>query len=168
MSARRWMAATVLLLAAWPGAVSAGGGGATCDGYGGAAEIRMRDSCMQPTAAFVSEARTVTVRNDGMVPHTYTAVDGSFDTGTLQPGETADIEAQPGLHRVRCLLHSGEAGQGMTGLLVVGEPFAAAELASAQTAGRSGLVLPLVIALLGAGALALRPLRRRFRGRRVA
>ncbi len=49
---------------------------------------------------------TFAVRNTGNAPHTLTADDGTFDTGTLQPGEetTVTIEAT-GPVAVRCEIH---------------------------------------------------------------
>ena len=83
----------------------------------------MRDNCFAPTAHQLGAGTTVTVVNEGVLPHTLTAVDGSFDTGILEPGESATIEVgEEGIVPFYCTLHSSPAGEGMAGMLLVGEP----------------------------------------------
>ena len=61
--------------------------------------------------------------NRGELPHSLTAADGSFGTGTLQPGQSASIDVgEAAVVRVFCELHGTRQGEGMAGLLVVGEP----------------------------------------------
>lgn len=50
--------------------------------------VSMLDSCFSGTAHFAPTETTITISNDGELAHTFTAVDGSFDSGQLQPGET--------------------------------------------------------------------------------
>jgi plastocyanin len=58
----------------------------------------------------------VTFDNQGEVPHTLTADDGAFDTGTVEPGGTGDITAPsaPGAYPYHCEIHPA-----MTGTLTV-------------------------------------------------
>jgi plastocyanin len=107
-----------------PGVASAGGGGNTsqCPGFAKGATISMLDSCFSGAAHFAPSDTTLTISNDGQIPHTFTAVDGSFDTGQLQPGQTFEIAVdEPGVIEVFCTLHGTAEGQGMAGVLVVGK-----------------------------------------------
>lgn len=102
----------------------AGGGGLAsgCPGFGEGTTISMLDSCFSGTAHFAPSGSTIEVSNDGQMPHTFTAVDGSFDSGEMQPGETFELTVdEPGMYRVFCSLHGTADGQGMAGVLVVGE-----------------------------------------------
>ena len=72
-----------------PGVASAGGGGGSqCPGFATGTTVSMLDSCFSGTAHFAPTETTITISNDGELAHTFTAVDGSFDSGQLQPGET--------------------------------------------------------------------------------
>lgn len=109
----------------FPGAAVAGGGGhfSICPGFNAGDRVSMLDSCFNGTAHFAPAGRVITISNDGVEPHTFTAVDGSFDTGMLQGGEEFDLTIdRPGVYRVWCTLHGTAEGEGMAGVLVVGEP----------------------------------------------
>lgn len=63
----------------------------------------------------VSAGQEIVVVNNDSVPHTLTADDGSFDTGLLQPGQSAVITAPAaGSFSFFCEVHPG-----MTGVLDV-------------------------------------------------
>jgi hypothetical protein len=83
------------------------------------------------------------VQNEGGVPHSFTAVDGSFDTGLLAPGESAEIPlGADGIVRAFRTLHGTAQGAGMAGVLVVGEPSASgAPPYQAAAVGTFGLAL---------------------------
>lgn len=121
---RRVMLVLVILLLA-PGVALAGGGGvdtSACAGYGEGTDISMQDSCFSGTAHFAPSDTAITVTNNGFMPHSLTAVDGSFDTGLLEAGVTADLSvSEPGIYQVFCTLHGTAAGEGMAGVLIVGE-----------------------------------------------
>lgn len=121
---------TVAMLILIPGVAQAGGGGydpSACAGYSEGTEIAMQDSCFSGTAHFAPSDSTITVTNVGLMPHSVTAVDGSFDTGLLDPGATAEISVgETGIYRMFCSLHGTASGEGMAGLLVVGEAVPAA------------------------------------------
>ena len=124
---RNWLFFTIAgLIILWPGAVMAGGGGGgggPCAGFASGTTLVMEDNCFSGVAHFARAGNTLLVRNDGDLPHSFTAVDGSFDTGLLQPGQTARIPLEAdGISRAYCTLHGTADGHGMTGVLVVGNP----------------------------------------------
>jgi plastocyanin len=59
----------------------------------------------------VAAGTTVTVMNDSDEEHTLTADDGSFDTGDLEPGATAELTFdEPGTFAFHCEYHSSMHG----------------------------------------------------------
>jgi plastocyanin len=133
---RRFLVTVVTLLLI-PGVAYAGGGGVDltgCPGYAEGATVVMQDSCFSGVAHFAPSDTTITVRNDGGLPHTLTAVDGSFDTGDVMPGESVELTFdEAGVYRVFCALHGTAAGEGMAGVLVVGEATPATVLSPIDT-----------------------------------
>jgi plastocyanin len=127
-----------------PGVAFAGGGGVDtsgCAGYTEGTTVAMRDSCFAGTAHFAPSDTTITVSNDGQLPHTLTAVDGSFDTGNVDPGSSAELTVdEPGIYRVFCSLHGTADGQGMAGVVVVGEATPASVALPADTSAISDAV----------------------------
>lgn len=120
---RLFVLAAILVMI--PAVARAGGGFVDTSGCAGYAEgdtVSMMDSCFSGTTHFAPSGATITVRNDGELPHTLTAVDGGFDTGSVDPGATAQLTVdEPGVYRVFCGLHGTLDGEGMAGVLVVGE-----------------------------------------------
>src|SRR3990170_8765645 len=53
-----------------------------------AASVSMVGSAFDPADVTVEAGETITWSNDGALPHTATADDGSFDTGALDPGNS--------------------------------------------------------------------------------
>jgi plastocyanin len=150
VSVRRMLLAFAVLMLI-PGAAWAGGGGVDtsgCAGYSEGIEVAMLDSCFEGTAHFAADGEVITVSNDGILPHTFTAVDGTFDTGTVSPGSTAELTVdEPGVYRVFCSLHGTAGGEGMAGVLVVGE---AAPAAGAHPS--DGSVVPVALSSETRGA----------------
>jgi plastocyanin len=132
---RRLLVACVILMLL-PGVAWAGGGGvntSACAGYGEGTVVSMQDSCFAGTAHFAPSGTAITISNDGGLPHTLTAVDGSFDTGQVAPGASKEVTIdEPGIYRVFCSLHGTPQGDGMAGVLVIGEAAAALLPASAD------------------------------------
>ena len=60
----------------------------------------------------VSPGAKVTVRNQDSVPHTLTAVDGSFTTKVIQPGKSATFKApkKAGDNPITCQIHPEMSG----------------------------------------------------------
>lgn len=116
------LAVLAVMVAAAPAFAGGGGGGGghPCRGFASGERIVMRDSCFDGVGHVVEAGTTITVRNAGRMPHTFTAVDFSFDSGVLDAGETWELTVdEPGPVEVRCTLHSNTSGGGMAGLLTV-------------------------------------------------
>ncbi|HEX6301780.1 MAG TPA: hypothetical protein VF148_15075 [Acidimicrobiia bacterium] len=139
---RLFIAVAMLMLI--PAVATAGGGGVDtsgCAGYREGTDLSMKDSCFAGTAHFAPSGTTLTVSNDGELPHTFTAVDGSFDTGEVASGNTAQLSVdEPGIYRVFCSLHGTAQGDGMAGVLVVGDAVPASVAAPADTSAISAAV----------------------------
>ncbi len=120
------LAVVVAVVVAVPAVALAGGGmrqAGACPGFAEGAEVSMLDGCFDGVAHFAAAGAALTIVNDGAAPHTYTAVDGSFDTGTMEAGEEFTLDGiAPGVYRVYCTLHGTASGNGMAGVLVVGDP----------------------------------------------
>ena len=155
---RRLVVAAVILMAV-PGVAWAGGGGVDtsgCAGYSEGVTVAMEDSCFSGTAHFAPSGTAITVDNDGQLPHTLTAVDGSFDTELVSSGSSAQLTIdEPGVYRVFCSLHGTAQGAGMAGVLVVGHatPTAGA-LPAETTAATDARLLEVLDGLEAADAVA--------------
>jgi plastocyanin len=78
------------------------------------------DDAFDPRQITVDAGAEVTWSNSGQNPHTVTADDGSFGSGTLQNGDTFSTTLQaPGSYPYYCELHGGPGGSGMSGVVVV-------------------------------------------------
>ena len=73
--------------------------------------VSIEDFYFEPAEAAVQPGDTVTWTNEGARPHTVTADDGSFDSGTLQPGQSFSwtFEA-PGTVAYHCEIHPSMMG----------------------------------------------------------
>lgn len=77
--------------------------------------VLIKNFAFSPTHLTVAPGATVTVKNLDSSTHTLTANDGSFDTGSIEPGHSATFRApQAGTHPFHCAFH-----QFMTGTLTV-------------------------------------------------
>lgn len=114
------------LLALSPAPARAGGGGGqggACAGFASGPALIMRDNCFEGVAHFAEAGATLEVVNEGELPHSFTAVDGSFDSGVLDGGESVKLRlGEAGLVEIYCVLHGQASGAGMAGVLIVGEP----------------------------------------------
>ncbi len=132
-----------------PVAAAGGGGHSACAGLAYGTRVTMLDNCFNGAAQIVELGTTITVTNRGAVDHTYTAVDGSFDSGTLRTGESARIDVpRAGTFPVYCTLHSSPQGEGMAGLLVVSEDPAEQPRAAAVFPPLAGFGAGLVASVL--------------------
>jgi plastocyanin len=72
------------------------------------AKVEMIDFSFEPATVTIQAGGKVTWQNEGEAPHTATADDGAFDTGTVDPGklksETAAFK-EPGSFSYICEIH---------------------------------------------------------------
>src|SRR5215217_1935525 len=88
------LAAFVLLFAPAVGAQEEGQGVVPVSAY---------DGYFYPADITVPSGTTVVWTNEGDKPHTVTAHDGSFDSGTLYPGESYQVTFyEPGTYTYQC------------------------------------------------------------------
>ena len=109
----------LLALAAVAGGVAAGCGGddddpatpaaAMAQGGGGGEStdlVAIADFAFDPETVTVDAGTKLTWTNDDEAPHTATADDGSFDTGTLKLDDTGAVALdQPGTYTYYCRFH---------------------------------------------------------------
>jgi hypothetical protein len=81
--------------------------------------VAIVDDAFQPAQLTVTAGTTVVWSHDGQNPHTVTADDRAFDSGTLESGGSFSVTFdQAGRVPYYCQIH-GEPGSGMTGVVVV-------------------------------------------------
>jgi len=104
-----------------PGIGVAGGvtGGRSVRQAGQAASVAAVDDEFRAAQLTVTVGTTVVWTNQGQHPHTVTANDRAFDSGTLEGGQTFSVTFdEVGGVPYYCQIH-GEPGSGMTGLVIV-------------------------------------------------
>jgi plastocyanin len=123
----RWMRAGALATAL---IVVALGLGARSVAAQESAAVSIVDFAFQPASVELATGGTVTWTNTGQAPHTVTADDGSFDSGTLSPGATfSQTFATAGTFTYHCNIHPQ-----MTATVIVGGPGGSGSDAQAQAA----------------------------------
>ena len=135
--------------------------------------VSIQDFSFNPGQITVAPGTTVTWTNEGPSPHTTTADDGSWDSGTLQQGEDFSFTFdEPGTYTYHCSIHpdmtasvkvSGGGGGGTTSSSSASMSASMSPMASASASApqkltdTGGVSLPLVAALalvgLGIGAV---------------
>jgi plastocyanin len=86
-------------------------------------EVNLTDSAFQPRELTIPTGATVVWEHSGNFPHTVTADDGTFNSGTLQNGDTfRRTFGEPGRYPYYCEIHGGPGGSGMAGVIVVEGP----------------------------------------------
>ncbi len=122
------------------------------------------DDAFRPMELVVTAGTEVVWTNAGNNPHTVTADDRAFDSGTLEGGQTFSVVfEEPGRVPYYCQIH-GEPGSGMFGFVIVRPaPAPAAEeddaTSSEEPLARTGVrwtPLGAAIFLLAVGVLAFR------------
>lgn len=74
-------------------------------------DVTIRDFTFAPADLEVAPGTEVTWTNDDPAPHTVTAENGSFDSGTLEPGQTFSVSVQGnGPVTYRCEIHPDMVG----------------------------------------------------------
>jgi plastocyanin len=86
----------------------------------GSAFVSVQDNQFSPATLKVSPGDSVTWSFEGSSAHTVTADDGSFDSGTLNQGDSFGMTFDtPGTYAYYCNIHGGPGGIGMAGTIVV-------------------------------------------------
>jgi len=122
-------------------------------GAGGAAAqesaaVSIVDFAFQPASVEIATGGTVTWTNTGQAPHTVTADDGSFDSGTLSPGATfSQTFATAGTFTYHCNIHPQ-----MTATVIVGGPGGSGAQAQAAPAQSTTQAAPAQSTAQAAGA----------------
>ncbi len=84
------------------------------------ASVDAVDDSFNPGQITVDAGAAVTWSNSGQNPHTVTADDGSFASGTLNTGDTfSETFTTSGSFSYYCEFHGGPGGSGMSGVVVV-------------------------------------------------
>ena len=95
--------------------------------------VSIKGFAFNPPNATVTPGTTVTWVNDDQAPHTATANDGAFDSGTLQPGQSYSfVFDKPGTYAYHCNIHPD-----MTGTITVSGASASASASSSASASAS-------------------------------
>lgn len=82
--------------------------------------VAIQDNTFMPATLQASVGDTVTWSHTGAAQHTVTADDASFDSGTLNPGDTFTMTfSAPGTYAYHCEFHGDIGGVGMSGTIVV-------------------------------------------------
>jgi LPXTG-motif cell wall-anchored protein len=147
--------------------------------------VSIQDFFFDPGQITVAPGTTVTWVNEGQAPHTTTADDGTWDSGTLQPGEDFSFTFdQSGTYTYHCSIHpdmtasvkvsgGGEATSSASASMSASASESASASASPTTnasasvspklpdTGGTSLSLLAVVALVGGGILAVVAIRRR-------
>jgi len=130
----------------------------------GAAAVDVVDNQFRPMQLTVTVGATVVWTHEGQNPHTVTADDRTFDSGTLESGTFSVTFDDVGRVPYYCQIH-GEPGSGMFGTVVVQAAPAEEEDQASPVSDSNGLArtgldpIPLVIVAFGlamAGLLLLR------------
>lgn len=95
------------LLAAISLLIVGGGCGGDAGTTGSASDtIAIADFAYSPDNLTVDSGTTVSFPNEDSTSHTATADDDTFDTGTIEGGESGSLTLeQPGTYRYYCLFH---------------------------------------------------------------
>jgi plastocyanin len=139
--------------------------------------VSIQDFFFDPGQLTVAPGTTVTWVNKGQAPHTTTADDGTWDSGTLQPGEDFSFTFdQPGTYTYHCSIHpdmtasvkvsgGGEATSSASASMSPSASASASASASVspKLPDTGGVALPLVaaVALVSGAILAVVAMRRR-------
>lgn len=84
------------------------------------ASVSVIDNDFDPAQLEVSSGTTITWTNNGDLPHTVTADNGSFESGNLDPGGTFEQTfSDPGEYSYYCEYHGASGGTGMSGTITV-------------------------------------------------
>jgi plastocyanin len=105
----------------------------TAGAQGETATVSIKDFAFGPPNATIAPGTTVTWVNNDQVPHTATANDGAFDSGTLQPGQSYSFKFdRPGTYAYHCNIHPD-----MTATIIVSGASASPSASTSSSASSS-------------------------------
>lgn len=85
--------------------------GGTQPSMGGSGEVTIVDFAFQPMSVLVAPGSTVRWQNSGAAPHTATAFNGAFDSGTIGSGGSYSTTfSDPGVVMYHCTIHPNMVG----------------------------------------------------------
>ena len=100
------VALSVVALLVFVPAAAAQDGGVEAVPVQDARSVGIGDNFFDPPDAAVEPGSTITWTNDGALPHTVTADDGSFDSGVLNPGDSYTVAFNgQGTVTYHCAIH---------------------------------------------------------------
>ena len=104
----------------------------TAGAQGKTMTVSIKNFAFNPPNTTVSAGTTVTWVNNDQAPHTATANDGAFDSGTLQPGQSYSFTFdKPGTYAYHCNIHPDMSAT----VTVSGASASASPSASASSSG---------------------------------
>lgn len=110
--------------------------------------VSIEDFFFSPANMTVAPGTTVTWVNNGQAPHTSTADDGTWDSGTLQPGESFSFTFnQAGTYIYHCTIHPN-----MTGTITVGGGGGGASASPTASATASSTASPMAASAMATHA----------------
>jgi plastocyanin len=112
----------------------------TAGAQGKTMTVSIKNFAFDPPNATVAPGTSVTWVNDDQVPHTATANDGAFDSGTLQPGQSYSFAFdKPGTYTYHCNIHPDmTATVSVSGASASASPTASASPSGSASASASG------------------------------
>jgi plastocyanin len=110
----------------------------TAGAQGETMTVSIKNFAFNPPNTTVSPGTTLTWVNNDQVPHTATANDGAFDSGTLQPGQSYSFAFdKPGTYAYHCNIHPY-----MTATVTVSGASASASASSSGSASPTASASP--------------------------
>ena len=73
-------------------------------------QVTIQGFAYDPASFNVAAGDTIIFVNADSAPHTATAEDGAFDTGRIDPGQSARVTIPAGTHPYFCTFHPGMKG----------------------------------------------------------
>jgi plastocyanin len=73
-------------------------------------QVTIQGFAFSPASFEVNAGDTIVFVNADNAPHTATADDGAFDTGRIDPGQSAEVTVPAGSHPFHCAFHQGMKG----------------------------------------------------------
>jgi plastocyanin len=76
-----------------------------------ATQVQIKDFAFHPSTLQAKAGTKIAIKNDDKTIHTFTADDGAFDTGQLQPGDNGTVTVKkPGTYEYHCDIHEYMTG----------------------------------------------------------